>query len=192
MFVCVCVCVCVFCCCCFGQTTSKSVTVNHIQYFQSMSHTQQCVHLYCWNDIWNTWAVQPSAFQYCNCHPNCHHSLHQVILTESTVVLTTRLSIVSCSWTMTQGHKVSYVLVDACQGWIRHAGGFPPAAWPGPVYSLWCWRGYMACRRPKTGCWGRIISFVVLCSIVLYSIVHLFKEYEYWGVPQATLITVFL
>ncbi len=37
--------------------------------------------------------MQPSAFQYSECHPNCCHSVHQVILTECTVILTTWLSI---------------------------------------------------------------------------------------------------
>ncbi len=35
-------------------------------------------------------------------------------------------------------------------------------------YSLWCWRGSLACPRPKMGCWGRIIICVVLCFFVLY------------------------
>ncbi len=34
-----------------------------------------------------------TAFQYSNCHTNCCHSLHQVILTECTVILTTWLCI---------------------------------------------------------------------------------------------------
>ncbi len=37
-------------------------------------------------------------------------------------------------------------------------------------YSLRCWRGSLARPRPKTGCWGRIIIFVVVCCIVLYSV----------------------
>ncbi len=39
--------------------------------------------------------MQPSAFQYSNCHPNFCHSLHQVILTECIVILTTWLSILT-------------------------------------------------------------------------------------------------
>ncbi len=35
-------------------------------------------------------------------------------------------------------------------------------------YSLWCWRGSLACSRPKTGCWGRII--ILLLFAVLYCI----------------------
>ncbi len=37
----------------------------------------------------------PSAFKYSKCHPNCCHSLHQVILTECTVILTKWLSILT-------------------------------------------------------------------------------------------------
>lgn len=35
------------------------------------------------------------AIQYRNGHPNCSHSLHQVILTEYTVILTSLLSILT-------------------------------------------------------------------------------------------------
>ncbi len=61
-------------------------------------------------------------------------------------------------WTMTQGHQ-------ACKRIL------PPL--PGQdQYRLWCWRGYLACSRPKMGYWGRIIIFVVVCCIVVYSTVH--------------------
>ncbi len=36
-------------------------------------------------------------------------------------------------------------------------------------YSLWCLRSSLACPRPTTGCWGRIIIVVAACCIVLYS-----------------------
>ncbi len=36
--------------------------------------------------------MHSSAFQYSNCHPNCYHSLRQVILTVCTIILTTWLS----------------------------------------------------------------------------------------------------
>ncbi len=39
--------------------------------------------------------MQPSAFQYSNSHPNCYHRLHQVILTECSVILTICLSILT-------------------------------------------------------------------------------------------------
>ncbi len=46
---------------------------------------------------------------------------------------------------------------------------FTPAVWlVKPVMS----KRFFACLRPKTGCWGRIVIFVVVCWIVLYSTVH--------------------
>lgn len=56
---------------------------------------------------------------------------------------------------------------DACQGWIRHARGFYPRCL---AIGLWCWWDSLACPRPKTGCWGKIIFVVVVWCIVLYSI----------------------
>ncbi len=71
----------------FCQITSKSVTVNPIQSLSiNIPHTVMCTFEM---DIWHTYEVQPSAFQFSDCHPNCCHSLHQVTLTESTVILTT-------------------------------------------------------------------------------------------------------
>ncbi len=55
-------------------------------------------------------------------------------------------------------------------------------------FSLWCWRGSLACPRPKTGYWGRINILVFVCCIVLYS--TLFEEQNIWGVPH--LLPVFV
>ncbi len=54
-------------------------------------------------------------------------------------------------------------------------------------FSLWCWRGSLACPRPKTGYWGRINILVFVCCIVHYSALS-------WGTKHlgsTTLITRF-
>ncbi len=142
----------------YGQTTSKSVTVNHIQSFSiNIPHTVMCTFVllkWIYGMHKKCSLLHFSTF----CHPNCCHSLHQVIQTE-----------VQCYIDNMTKHLV-------CEQWhkdIRHARCeiLPPLSGQGQ-YSLWCWRGSLACPRPKTGRWGRIIIFVVVCCIVLYSTVH--------------------
>ncbi len=57
----------------------------------------------------------------------------------------------------TTTYSATYNLVDASQGWIRHARGFYPRC----------------LARAKTGCWGRII--VLLLFAVLYCTLHYIK-----------------
>ncbi len=88
-----------FCCCCFLVRPLVKVTVNHIQSFSINSpHTVMCTFvLLKW-----IYGIHISAF-----HPNCCHSLHQVILTEQCYI-----------------HNITKYLV--CEHWhedIRHARG---------------------------------------------------------------------
>ncbi len=78
----------------FCQTTSKSVTVNHIQSFSiNIPHTEMCKFIFLKWIYGIHKKCSSSAFQYSNCHPNCCHSLQQVRLTECSIILTTLLRI---------------------------------------------------------------------------------------------------
>ncbi len=103
----------------FCSISQWCCTVNLIQSLSiNTPHTVVCKFvLLKWYMAYIRSAVFCISIHYC--HPNCCHSLPQVILTESTVILTSWLSILNnaqnqllnCLWTVTQGRFILMALI---------------------------------------------------------------------------------
>ncbi len=149
----------------FYQTTSKSVTVNHIQSFSiKIPRTVMC-----------TFVLLKWICGIHKKHSLLHFSTVTVIQTDAIVYIKQYYSNRVLCYI---DNMTKHCLV--CEQWhkdIRHARGFHPRCLV-RVSIAWCWRGSLAGPRPKTGYWGRIIIFCcLLYCTVLYSTLN-------WGIKH--------